>query len=185
MDYNTFDITKVNTYSENDQKSSSKHSASQSGFSFVDTLSGYLPNIKQPNAREAIDMQRADMRAIINTFINEYRIQTETKRIELLEKLLSKANDDDEDSYSKCMKIFSKLMRGEKVSPEEMKYLMQFAPLLFLMYQMLKDDEVSIYEDNSENESGDESSGSNIEENSSSLAEAVLTYTPASSAAAS
>ena len=182
MQNNTISNAKIHKFTENDPLSGSKSSTKQSGLSFVDTLSSYLPDIKQPNATEAISMQKTELRAIANMLLEEFRIQNETKRLELIEKLLNKSKNDNEDSYSKCLEIFKKLMRGERVSPDEMKYLMQFAPLLFLLYQMLNNDEAVVEEENAENENADEHIGT---DKSSSLAEAVLSYSPDISAAAS
>jgi len=58
---------------------------------------------------------------------------------------------------------------------------MQFAPLLFMLYQMLKDDEAITEESNSEEENADEQT--HVDKNKSSIAEALLTYTPDVSAA--
>jgi len=186
MEYNSVVNTQTHSHLENDPLKSSEKSTEQQGFSFADTLSNYLPDLKQPDVRDAISMHKMEMRAMMKKLLEDFRIQNESKRIELLEKLLNKAMGDEEDAYSKCMEIFKKLMRGEKVSPEEMKYLMQFAPLLFLLYQMLKDDEdIKIEEEKTDDESAEQSSGSKTDKSNSSIAQAVLTYSPDVSAAAS
>ena len=184
MDHNTISNVKIHTYSESDPLSSTKNAENQSGLSFLDTLSNYLPNIKQPNVHEMIEQYKMEKREIINMLLEEFRTQSETKRMELIEKLLSGGKNDDEDPYSKCLDIFRKLMRGEKVSPEELRYLMQFAPLLFILYQMLKDDDVKIEEDKSEEENSDKSADSDASKGSSSIAQAVISYAPDTSAAA-
>ena len=180
MDYTSIGNAKIHKHPESTPLSSSKDSTNQPGISFMDTLSNYLPDLKQSNAKEALVMQKMELRAIANMLLEEFRVQSEAKRIELIEKLLNKSKNDNEDPHSKCMEIFRKLMRGEKVSPEEMKYLMQFAPLLFILYQLLKDDDdIKIKEEEAEDEPVD------TDKCGSSLAEAVLTYAPDISAAAS
>jgi len=183
MDYTSIGNTSIHTHSENDSLKSSKKTTEQQGLSFADTFSNYLPDVKQPSAKEMIEMQKMELRVIANKLIEDFRIQSETKRMELIEKLLSKSKNDDEDSYSKCLEIFRKLLRGEKVSPEEMKYLMQFAPLLFLVYQMLKEDDDKIVEVESEDDNSEQSAESNTDKSSASIAQAVLTYTPDTAAA--
>ena len=183
MDYNFIGNAKIHKHSENTPLTGSKNSTNQTGISFMDALSNHLPELKQPTAKEAIERQQTELRAIANMLLEEFRIQSEAKRMELIEKLLNKGKNDGEDPYSKCLEIFKKLMRGEKVSPEEMKFLMQFAPLLFMLYQMLKEEEVKIEENTSEEENADEHISP--DKNKSSIAEAILTYAPDISAAAS
>jgi len=183
MDYTSIGNTGIHTHSENDSLKSSKKATERQGLSFADTFSNYLPNVKQPRAKDMIEMQKMELRVIANMLIEDFRIQNEAKRIELIEKLLSKSKNEDEDSYSKCLEIYKKLMRGEKVSPEEMNYLMQFAPLLFLVYQMLKEDD-KIVEAESEDDNPEQSAESSTDICSSSIAQAVLTYSPDTTAAA-
>jgi len=185
MDYTLIGNTGIHTQSENDSVKSSKKTTEEQSHSFADTLSNYLPDVKQPNTKEMIETYRTEKRAVINMFLKEYRAETEMKRIELIEKLLSKTKDKDEDTYSKSLEIFKKLMRGEKVSPEEMKYLMMFAPMLFLMYQMLKDGDDKVVEVEPEEENSEQSVEPNIDKSNSSIAQAVLTYSPDTAAAAS
>jgi len=177
MENNSIGKTKIHTYSESDPLSSSKNTTNQPGHSFLDTLSTYLPNTKQPSVHEAIEQYKMDKRVLINTLLEEYRTLSEARRMELLERLIFKSKEEDEDPHSKCLEIFKKLMRGEKVSPEEMKYLMQFAPLLYLLYLMLKDDGITIEEENQEEENIENTTDQDNKPTSS-IAQAALTYTP-------
>ena len=61
---------------------------------------------------------------------------------------------------------------------EEMKYLMMFAPMLFLMYQMLKDGDDKVVEVEPEEENSEQSAEQNTDKNNSSIAQAVITYSP-------
>ena len=166
MENTSISSAKVHKQPENTPLSSSKNSTNQSGISF----------------KEAIAMQKKELRAIAKSILEEFRIQSQSKRMELIEKLLNKS-ENEKDSYSKCLEIFKKLIRGEKVSPEEMKYLMQFAPLLFLVYQLMQEDETQITTEESEEDNNEQSSESSTDKCSSSIAQAVLTYTPDTAAA--
>ena len=182
MENTSISSAKVHKQPENTLLSSSKNSTNQSGISFMDALSNHLLGIKQPTVKEAIAMQKTELRAIAKSILEEFRIQSQSKRMELIEKLLKKS-ENEEDSYSKCLEIFKKLMRGEKVSPEEMKYLMQFAPLLFLVYQLMQEEDAQITPEEPEEDSAEQSAESNTDKCSSSIAQAVLTYTPDTAAA--
>ena len=190
MEYNFTTDTKVHTNPEKDPISGSKNTENQSRLSFMDTLSKYLPEStetehKQLNVYETIEKLKLEKRKLLNMLLQEFRANFEAKRLDLLEKLLSTDKKDDEDPMLKCLRIFKKLLRGEKVSPEEMKFLMQFAPMLYLMVQLLKDDDFELNTENREDENTDQSTELENNKNVSSLAEAIVTYTPDTSAAAS
>jgi len=184
MDYTSIVNTGIHSNSENDSVKSSKKTTKQQGLSFVDTLSNHLPAVKQPGAKDIIEMQKKELRVMANKLLEEFRAESEAKRMEIIEKLMNKNKKNDKDPYSKCMEIFKKLMRGEKVSPEEMNHLMQFAPMLFIIYQMLKDDVEINVEVESEEDILEESTESNTDKNNSSIARAVLTYSPDTTIAA-
>ena len=215
MDYTSIGNTSIHTQSENDSvKSSNKTTGSrvissspvrgekvisssfrpsmrndspvrgEKGHSFFDTLSNYLPDVKQPGAKDMIEMQKKELREMARMLLEEFRAESEAKRMEIIKKILNKRENDEKDPYTKCMEIFKKLMRGEKVSPEEMNYLMQFDPLLFLIYQMLKDDEAAVEMEQEEGTS-EQSAESDADKGSSSIAQAVLTYSPDTTAIAS
>lgn len=84
----------------------------------------------------------ADRRAFLNHLLEKMRAESEAKRMELLAKLMQK--DDDENMYdiwAKCLDIARRIMRGEKVSAEEMRLLAQHFPELLFQALLLKQED--------------------------------------------
>jgi len=84
---------------------------------------------------------------MLNQLLERMRAESEAKRMELLAKLAQR--DDNEspyDIYAKCLDIARRIMRGEKVSAEEMRLLSQNFPELLFQALLLRQEEIELEE---------------------------------------
>ena len=137
MDITVTDSSSINPYAVNEKTSGSK-SANRPKSLFVDVLYKYLPK-EGATITDEIKTVSRDRRVLLNQLIESMRLESEARRNELLSRLAQK--DDEElplDVYSKCLKIAMKIMRGEKVSVQEMQFLAQNAPELLFMALIMR-----------------------------------------------
>ena len=109
--------------------------------SFVDVFISHLPD-KRNTIADQLRIQAVERKAMLNQLLETMRAASEAIRMELLSKLLQK--DDYKDSYDmlgKALDIARRIMRGEKVSIEEMRFLAQYFPELLFQALLLKQED--------------------------------------------
>jgi len=117
---------------------------------FASVLNKYMPDIGASTA-EKVRANAVVKQKMLSQLSERFRAESEAKRQELLAKLLQK--DDKKkpyDIFAKCLSIARRIMRGEKVSAEEMRLLAQHFPKLLFQALLLRQ------EDNDNEESDEE-----------------------------
>ena len=144
MDFYITDNTNINGYSET-TKSTGGKSIKANGPSFVNVFQNHLPKTNTT----AADVARAmalEKRKMMNQMLEWMRTESETKRMELLSKLMQKDDEEPYDLFRKCLDIARRIMRGEKVTAEEMRLLAQHFPELLFQALLLKQEEKDLDE---------------------------------------
>jgi len=139
LNLNIASITNIDPSAETAQKTGGE-GISPPKPSFYDTLLGYLPSSKGKIADE-IRAHSREKRIMLNDLLEQLRLESDKRRQELLISLLRE--DDDKDNYDvfgKCLDIARRIMRGEKVSPEEMRLLAQNFPELLFQALLLREE---------------------------------------------
>ena len=119
---------------------------------FLNAFLDYLPNSRTTFADQA-RARSEERKIILNQMLEKLRAESSTKQQALLSKLIQ--SDEDEkpyDIYSKCLEIAKKIMRGERVSAEEMRFLARYFPELLFQALLLRDDDPDLKEDDSQSE---------------------------------
>ena len=76
---------------------------------------------------------------MLNQLAQKLRIESRAKRLELFKELMRKDDELDEyEAYGKAMDIARRIMRGERVSIEEMRFLAQHFPELLFQAMLLR-----------------------------------------------
>lgn len=119
---------------------------------FSDVFYGYLPGSKKTFATEA-RARWDEKKAVLNQLLQDMRAESEMRRQELMIELLTN-NDEEEtyDVYGKCLEIARRIMRGEKVSVEDMRLLGQNFPELLFQALLLKQEKTDRDFDDSKSE---------------------------------
>ena len=138
MRYNIAGYTRINVCSEVAQASESK-SAKSIKPSFTNVLSNYFPNTRSAVSEE-VRARSAEKRMVIDQMLEKMRAESVARRQEFLAKLAQKDEDDDKpyDVFGKCLDIARRIMRGEKVSAEDMRFLAQNSPELLFQALLLR-----------------------------------------------
>jgi len=137
LNLNVTEYPNINTNVETARKSGVE-GAKQLKPSFYNTLLSHFPDTKNSIANELKAYSR-EKRVMLNELLEQMRTEGEKRRQELLFELL--LNDEDEGSYDvfgKCLDIARRIMRGEKVSVEEMRLLAQHFPQLLFQALLLR-----------------------------------------------
>ena len=139
MSINITDHVDINTFSETTQASG--HGAGKSPKpSFFGVLRNHLSSSKTALADQA-RARSEERKIILNQMLERLRAESEAKRQDLLTELMR--SDEDEkpyDVFGKCLNIARKIMRGERVSAEEMQFLARYFPELLFQALLLRDD---------------------------------------------
>jgi len=141
MCFSIADDIGINAYSNPDYMFGGNNAKSQKS-SFLDVLFGHLPNAKNTTFSDLAKARSEETRLIFNQLLERMRAESAAKQMELLSKLMQR--DDDKkpyDLFSKCLEIARKIMRGEKVSAEEMQLLAQNFPELLFQALLLRQEE--------------------------------------------
>jgi len=147
LSFNIVDYTKISAFSEITQKHDGQGGKSPNP-SFFNVFLNHMPNTKAAIADKARP-NAAEMNVMLNQMRERLLAESSARRLELVAKLLQKDNEESPyDLYMKCLDIARRIMRGEKVSQEEMTLLAQHFPELLFMALLFKQDEVDLkYED--------------------------------------
>jgi len=108
---------------------------------FADAFLNYKPDKKVSFADEARAIV-GEKRMMLIQLIERMRIENEAKRLELLSKILEK-KEEPYDIMRKCLEIAARIMRGEKVTAEEMRLLSQHFPELLFQALLLRKEEAN------------------------------------------
>ena len=93
-----------------------------------------------PASLDDAALLRQEVNELLQQFSEWVRVTTESKRMELLYNLLLKDNHETSDLFGKIMDIARRIMRGEDVSPEEMRFLADQNPQLLFVVIIMRDD---------------------------------------------
>lgn len=161
MSFNIADYTNINAYSEIAQASGGNDAKSSSKPSFLNVFLNQMPNTKPSFADQARALSE-ERKIMLNQLLEKLRAESDARRMELLSKLMQ--NDDVQkpyDIFAKCLDIARRIMRGEKVSAEEMRLLARYFPELLFQALLLKQEDVEndgnddlSYDDRSGDDSG-------------------------------
>jgi len=137
------DQAKISEYSEITSSVGVRGARSQRT-TFLNTLQNHLPSKKATFADEAREIAR-DRKIILKQLLEKLRAESDSKRQELLSILIQDDDDDKPyDIYSKCLEIARRIMRGEKVTAEEMRLLSRYFPELLFQALLLKQEDVEL-----------------------------------------
>jgi len=118
--------------------SSGANGARSSKPSFFNVFLGHLPGKKASYVDETKAIAR-DRKVILNQMLESLRAESDSSRQMILTKLLQKDDDDKPfDIHAKCLDIARRIMRGEKVSAEEMRLLSRYFPELLFQALLLR-----------------------------------------------
>ena len=110
--------------------------------SFANVLSNHLPKAGNTISDE-LRAHAAEKKLMLSELAEKLRVETRTKRMELLALLMQR--DDDEKPYDmlgKALDIARRIMRGERVSAEDMRFLALHFPDLLFMALLLRQEEM-------------------------------------------
>ena len=93
-----------------------------------------LANINAP------DSMRYEVTELLQQFVEWIRVSTDSKRMEFLYNILLKENHETSDLFGKIMDIARRIMNGEEVTLEEMRFLQEQNPQLLYVVILLKED---------------------------------------------
>jgi len=137
LSINITDYAIINDFSDITQTSGGTSTRS-SRSSFFNVFLNNLPNTRTAYAVEA-RVRSEERKMVLSGLLERLRAESEMRRHELYSKLLQ--NDEEEKPYDvagKCMDIARRIMRGEKVSPEEMRLLSRYYPELLFQALLLR-----------------------------------------------
>ena len=161
MSFNIADYINVNTDLESPQASGGRSVRSGSP-AFANVFFNYLPNTRTTFADE-VRVHSEERRAALGQLLDRMRAESDMRRQELLSKLLS-PDETPSDIIGKSLDIARRIMRGEKVSPEEMRFLGKHFPKLLFQALLFRDGEVEEPEgDNVLSGDGEESAPAGID----------------------
>jgi len=106
-----------------------------------------LPVIQPTNIDETVTI-RQEINQLLQQFNEWMRVATESKRMEFLYNILLKESHETSDLFGKIMDIARRIMNGEEVSLEEMRFLSDQNPQLLYVVILLKDDITDVDERN-------------------------------------
>jgi len=139
LGFNIADYTNINDYSEA-AKTAVGGVAKLSKPSFFNVFAGHLPGRKVSFA----DVSRArldERKVILNQLLERMRAESNAKRQEILTKLMQTEEDKKPyDVIGKCLEIARRIIRGEKVSAEEMRFLARYFPELLFQALLLREE---------------------------------------------
>jgi len=109
--------------------------------SFFNVFLDFLPNTRVNNATQARERME-ERKIMLAQLLERLRAESEAKQHELLYKLINQ-NDDEKpyDIFGKCLDIARRIMRGERVSAEEMRFLSRYFPELLFQALLLKQED--------------------------------------------
>ena len=100
-----------------------------------------LPS-NQPSNVEMAMATRYEINKLLQQFTEWVRIESESRRMEILHRILMKERNETSDLFGKIMDIARRIMRSEPVSLEEMSLLAEQYPQLMFIVSLLKNDVV-------------------------------------------
>ena len=109
--------------------------------SFFNVFLGYLPNTKATFTDQA-RVQSEERKLMLNHLMERLRADSEAKQHELLGKIMQSDKDEKPyDVFGKCLEIARRIMRGEKVSADEMRFLARYFPELLFQALLLRQED--------------------------------------------
>ena len=137
MSFNIADFKILNDLSEITQMPGVKNARSPKT-SFLNVFFSQMPDQKAVAVSDA-KMRFTERKAVLNDLLEKLRAESDARRQDLYSMLIKKDEDDKPfDITAKCMEIARRIMRGEKVSAEEMRLLGRYFPELLFQALLLK-----------------------------------------------
>ena len=87
---------------------------------------------------------KQEINILLLQFSEWMRVSSESKRMELLYNILLKQNHETSDLFGKILDIARRIMSGDKVSLEEMRFLAEQNPQLFYAVIVMKDEATDV-----------------------------------------
>ena len=114
--------------------------------SFFNVFLDHLPNTKTSFAEQARALHD-ERKLVLSQLLEKLRTESDARRQELLSKLMkSKEDEKPYDIAGKCLEIARRIMRGEAVSAEEMRFLSRYFPELLFQALLLRQEEINLEE---------------------------------------
>jgi len=109
---------------------------------------------KHMSVSDQIKSHNLEKRQMLAQMAEIFRVESEARRREFMALWLEKDEEKPFDIFGKCMDIARRIMRGEKVTAEEMRLIAQHFPELLFQALLLRQPEKDL--DENENEAEDE-----------------------------
>jgi|GEM_PF-4928622 len=106
------------------------------------TVAINTPVSQQASVDEA-QVIRYEINHLLQQFSEWTRVATESKRMELLYNLLLKSNQETSDLFGMIMEIARRIMKGESVTVDDMRFVFNHNPQLLFVLVMFKDQSTS------------------------------------------
>ena len=134
------------TKSENNAKTESSHEGRKAHF--LQTLGKHMSVFDQ------IEAHNLEKRQMLAQMAETFRVESEARSRELMALWLQKDEEKPLDIWGTCLDIARRIMRGEKVTVEEMRLIARHFPELLFQALLLKQPDKDL--DENENEAEDE-----------------------------
>jgi len=117
--------------------------ATQSSFSDSTFINDIL-RTRFAGADDSVTIRR-EVNQLLQQYSEWLRVSTESKRLELFYSALSQENNETSDIFGKIMDIARRIMNGENVSNEEMRFLTDQNPQLVYVLVVLREEAKEVY----------------------------------------